>query len=90
MKKRLTYVSPVQLGIVLALIYGVISLVAVPFLILGAVFGHAGPGILFMIFIPILYAILGFIGGIISAFVYNVVAKWTGGIEYIAAESPGV
>jgi hypothetical protein len=93
MKKRLTYISPLQLGIVQAVVMGVISLIAIPFLLLGAMFGpaHAGFGLLFIIIIPIVYAIVGFIGGIISAVVYNVVAKWTGGIEYIATEAvPGV
>jgi hypothetical protein len=89
MKKRLTYISPLQLGIVLALVYGIISLIAVPFLLLGAMFGpHGGFGAIFVIFIPIIYAVCGFIGGVLSAFVYNIVAKWSGGIEYIAAEAP--
>ncbi len=30
---------------------------------------------------PILYIILGFVGGIIRAFVYNLCANWVGGIE---------
>ena len=40
----------------------------------------------FIIFLPIIYAVLGFIAGIIAAFVYNVVAKWTGGIEFTTQE----
>lgn len=89
MKKRLTHVSPLQLGIVLALLYGIVSLIFVPFLVLGAMFGpHGSFGAVFFIFVPILYAILGFIGGVIAAFVYNIVAKWTGGVEYIASEAP--
>ena len=88
MKKRLTYVSPLQLGIVEAVVMGVISLIMVPFLMIGALFGpHGGIGVIFLILVPVLYAVAGFIGGIISAVVYNIVAKWTGGIEYIAAEA---
>ena len=30
---------------------------------------------------PVIYAIMGFITGVIGAFVYNLVAKWIGGIE---------
>lgn len=88
MKKRLTYISPLQLGIVLAVLYGIVSLIAVPFLLLGTLFGRTGAGLgfFFIIFIPVMYAIFGFIGGVIMGFVYNVVAKWTGGIEYIASE----
>jgi hypothetical protein len=33
-----------------------------------------------IIFSPIFYGIIGFIGGAITAFVYNLVAKWIGGI----------
>jgi hypothetical protein len=88
MKKRLTYVSPLQLGIVLGVLYGAISLIIVPFLLLGAVFGHAGLGIIFVIFFPVIYAVAGFIGGVISAFVYNLVAQWTGGVEFVTSDAP--
>lgn len=87
MKKRLTYISPLQLGIVQAVVMGVVSLILVPVMLLGALFGHPGIGALFIIFIPIIYAVFGFIAGVISAIVYNFVAKWTGGIEYIASEA---
>jgi len=39
-------------------------------------------GILFMIGVPIFYAILGFIGGAIGAFVYNLAAGMIGGIKF--------
>ncbi len=34
-----------------------------------------------VIFLPILYGILGFIGGLIAAWLYNVIAGMIGGIE---------
>lgn len=34
-----------------------------------------------IIFFPIIYGILGFVGGLISAFLYNVIARFVGGIE---------
>jgi len=88
MKKRLTYVSPLQLGIVLGVLYGVISLLIVPIFILAALFGPKGSGlgIVFVIFLPIIYAVMGFVFGVISAFVYNLVAKWTGGVEFTTQE----
>lgn len=34
-----------------------------------------------VIIYPIIYAIIGFISGVIAAFLYNIVAGWVGGIE---------
>lgn len=88
MKKRLTYVSPLQQGIVMGALYGIISLIAVPFLIIVTLLGHAGIGIVFAIFIPIIYAVVGFIAGVIIAFVYNIIAKITGGLEFVLTDVP--
>lgn len=41
----------------------------------------AGLGAFAIIVAPIVYGIGGFIGGVIGAAIYNVVAKWVGGIE---------
>ena len=41
----------------------------------------AGAGIGFLIFAPIMYGIMGFIGGLFYGFMYNVVAGMIGGIE---------
>ncbi len=38
----------------------------------------------FLIILPLLYLIGGFIGGIVSAFFYNLVAKIIGGLEFNA------
>jgi hypothetical protein len=38
-----------------------------------------GMGIGFMVMLPLLYAFLGFIFGILGAFLYNLLAKWIGG-----------
>ena len=43
--------------------------------------GMAGVGVAAIIIGPIMGAIGGFIGGIITAFVYNLVAGWVGGVE---------
>ncbi|MFT3790006.1 MAG: hypothetical protein QM741_02810 [Rudaea sp.] len=59
------------------------------FLLFGSMFagfgGHSGAGLIggigALIFLPILYAIFGFIAGAIGAFVYNLVAGVVGGIE---------
>jgi hypothetical protein len=38
-------------------------------------------GVGFIIFLPIFYGILGFIGGLITAWTYNLVARFAGGLE---------
>jgi membrane protease YdiL (CAAX protease family) len=51
--------------------------------------GQAIPAIfsgVFVIFLPIIYAVVGFIGGVIAGFIYNLVAKWTGGVEFTTEE----
>ena len=54
----------------------------------------SGMGFMAVIFFPIFYGVVGFIGGLIFATLYNVVAGWTGGIEMrletvVAPETPG-
>ncbi len=39
-----------------------------------------------VIFVPLVYIIGRFIGGIIAAFIYNLVAGWLGGVEIVFAE----
>lgn len=49
----------------------------------GELAGLSG-GLRFLIIIiisPIIYAIVGFIAGAVGAFLYNLVARWLGGIE---------
>lgn len=38
-------------------------------------------GIGMVIFMPIMYGIMGFIAGVIGAAIYNLVAGWVGGLE---------
>jgi hypothetical protein len=40
----------------------------------------------FLIFLPIIYGVVGFIGGVIAALIYNLVAKGIGGIEFTTEE----
>ena len=91
MIKRIKHVAPLQTGIVLAALYGIMSLIIVPFLLLASVFARGGSksfSIIFIIFLPVLYAIVGFVGGVIAAAIYNLIAGWTGGIEMTLEDVP--
>jgi hypothetical protein len=95
MKKQLTNISPLRAGIVLGVLYGLLGLIFVPFFLLLALFGakSGGPfaafgGVFFAVLFPVIYAVAGFIGGIIAAAVYNLVAKWTGGLEFEVRDVP--
>jgi hypothetical protein len=77
-------------GFVLGVLYGILSLLVVPFVLLVAALGSRTgvptPGIFLgaglEILLPVLYAAAGFVGGIIASALYNLIAKWTGGIEF--------
>jgi hypothetical protein len=81
----------------LAVVYGCMGLIFLPFFALAGMLGafaqhaqtnQAAPaaviGGLFLgmgIFMPIIYAVMGFIFGVIGAALYNLVARWIGGFE---------
>lgn len=44
-------------------------------------FSFKGLGFFAVIVFPIMYGIIGFIAGLISAAIYNLVASWVGGIK---------
>ncbi len=83
MGTRIKRIAPVQFGKILAVIYALFSVVFIPFIVLASFFAPEGegPGLLFGMAMPIIYIIMGFIGGVIGAFIYNVSAKWVGGVE---------
>ena len=84
-KKIIKRFSPLQLGKMLCVLYGIISLIFTPIFILGALFSPnksgMGMSIGLMVLIPIFYAIAGLLTGIIGGWIYNIVTKIVGGIE---------
>lgn len=90
-KRTLKRVAPLSAGKVLALLYGAMGLIFIPFfLIMSALTSQlptaqrgifAAMGVGFALFLPVLYAVIGFIGGVLSAAIYNLAAKFVGGIE---------
>jgi hypothetical protein len=90
--KRVNPISCAKIAGVLYALFGliagmIVSLVSMAFG--GAAAGeHAGMamfGALFgigaIVLMPIFYGLLGFVGALVGAFLYNLAAGWTGGIE---------
>ena len=96
MNLKLKRIAPLQAGKMLASLYGLLSLVVVPVMFgvmtVASLVGrqHGGPppfplmfglGLGFVILLPVFYAAMGFVCGVIAAFVYNLLAGWLGGFE---------
>ena len=91
----LKQIGPMSCGKTLGVLYAMIGLVfgvlVSLFSVLGSAIGMAqgqqgaGFGALFgigaVILMPLIYGCLGFVGGILGAFLYNVTVRFAGGIE---------
>ncbi len=67
-------------GLIVGLIYGTfaaffLSVSGHPAWAFGGFFGA-------LIFIPLIYAVMGLVMGLICGLLYNLVAKWVGGIKF--------
>lgn len=83
MERELKRLGVVQTGKILAILYAFIGLIMIPFILLGTLANSKGfITILPMIVMIILYPVMGFVGGIIMAALYNLVAKWVGGLRF--------
>jgi hypothetical protein len=92
MTSRLKHVNPLQFGIVCGALYFLLGIVIAIFFaaIIGMIasmpMAQLSPNASMMnpasaIFLPFFYGITGFLGGLLVAWLYNVVAGWTGGVE---------
>jgi hypothetical protein len=81
--RRIKRFSPIQLGKVLAVLYLALSLVFIPFFLLAALSGSRGSSmaLAFIVVLPLIYSLIGFVSGIVGAFIYNFIVKYTGGVE---------
>ena len=90
--KRIKRFDPVKTATVIGVLYALLT--AVIFIPIGLIFSAVGAnlpsdsenfffpafgGVMFFFF-PIIYGVLGFIFGLLGTAIYNLVAKWTGGI----------
>jgi hypothetical protein len=82
MTQQVVRITPVQAGKVSAVMYGIMSVVFVPFFMLPGLLGakNAFPVWLALLFIPF-YVIAGFVMTVVMAWLYNLIAGWVGGIE---------
>ncbi len=83
MKKQIKQFATLQTSKVMAIIYGVMAILFVPFLLAPAL-GNKGDRsmVLFSLAAPFLYAIIGFIFTALFCWIYNIAAKYVGGIEF--------
>jgi hypothetical protein len=88
MKKQITSVSLVQTAKVAAAIYFVLACVGAVFFALASLFSGKFGGFFLAILAPFIYAAVGFVFVFIGAWVYNLVAKRVGGIEFTLTDAP--
>jgi hypothetical protein len=91
MRKRIARIAPLQLGKVSAVFYAIFS---IPFALIMGIAGAmssspSGMSLGFVILIPVFYIVVGFLFMALGAWLYNVITKWTGGIEYESEEVSG-
>ena len=92
MKHELRKVHPLRAANVGALVYGLVmgacALIALPFILLAAIvapageFGAGGVGfaVFFVLVYPVMGLVMGWISGLVTAAVYNLIVRWTGGL----------
>ena len=84
MTYRITRFSPLQAAKMLGILYGVLGLVFMPLFLLAGLIGgdEAAFGVMFGLFIPVFYAVIGVISGAVGSVVYNLIAASIGGLEF--------
>ena len=92
MRHELSRIEPLRAGNIAALVYGLLGIIFIllfsPIFLLAGLIGAAqGKGLagpLFMVMMLIVYPIMGFVFGWISGFltaaIYNLIVRWTGGL----------
>lgn len=88
MKEQIINVSVLQAAKVSAALYFVVSLVfIVIFALFSSLFGMPmRVPMMYLLFVPVIYLVIGFIFTAIGALLYNLVASVIGGIEFTTKE----
>ena len=85
MKKRISRLSVLQTGKFLGLLYTLLAAIMIPFFLLA--FASQPQGMVPMLLMLLMYPVMGFLGGLLMAVFYNLVAKWIVGIEVTVEDS---
>lgn len=88
MQKQIIHIAPLQAAKVIGVFYFLISIPFAVLMLLSFSFSPAEtrPPLGILIAAPLFYLIFGFVFTAISAWLYNLVAKWIGGIEFTTQE----
>ena len=86
---RVKRFSVVQLGVVMAGVNAVAGVLAFLFTALASLASGQVRGLALAFGMLILYPLMGFVAGVIGAFIYNLVASFTGGVELTLEEQSG-
>ena len=82
MEKELKKLAVLQTGMVLAILYALLGVIIfIPLALIIAAINGVAEAIPLIVLI-FLYPIVGFLGGILMAAVYNLVASWVGGFRF--------
>ncbi len=97
--KTVKSVGVMSVAKIMGVIQAIFGLLFAPiFLLMGVVGSLAGQrpnpfgaigGVAMAVIMPVLYGVLGFIFGAIGALLYNLLAKWIGGIEFEVGSAVG-
>jgi hypothetical protein len=86
--RKIKRFAPLQIGKILGVMYAAMGLLFAPFFLAMAIFELAAPtgiatfvGVTLAIVTPLFYGAMGFLGGVVSAWLYNVTVRFTGGME---------
>lgn len=87
MKINIRSFSVVQTSKIVAVLYFVLSLLFIPFLLTAFLANpQMSKGAWFLVLAPFAYGIMGFVITAIMCLIYNLLAKWIGGIEFTTEE----
>jgi hypothetical protein len=82
---RLVRIAPIKAAKIAAVLYGLMSLLFLPFIVLSRAWATNPPSLAFFLLVIPGYACLGFVTTAIVASLYNVAARYVGGIEVTLA-----